>query len=30
MSLLTYGELFCGKNLVLGNKGQEMTCNILI
>ena len=29
MSLLTYGELFCGKKLLLGIKGQEMTGNIL-
>ena len=29
MSLLTYGELFCGKELLLGNKGQEMTSRIL-
>ena len=28
MSLLTYGELFCGKKLLLGNKGQEMTSSI--
>ena len=30
MSLLTYGELFCGKKLLLGNKGQEMTGYIAI